>query len=82
MPWGNQAHAPQLGSEVHMPTTTEACVPRACAPQQEKSPQPETHTLHLGSSTPTTTRKQACAQQQRPGTAKKKCFLFKLQSRK
>ena len=39
MPWGNQAHAPQLGSGMHMPTTTEARVPRACAPQQEKPPQ-------------------------------------------
>ena len=45
----NEARAPQLlslRSRAHGPqllspraTTTEACVPRACAPQQEKPPQ-------------------------------------------
>ena len=49
MPWSNEARAPQLlslRSRAHEPqllspcaTTTEACVPRAHAPQQEKPPQ-------------------------------------------
>ena len=33
MPWSNKAHAPQLLSPCA--TTTEACVPRACAPQEK-----------------------------------------------
>ena len=57
-------------------TTTKVHVPIACAPQQEKAPQPEAHTQQPGSSTPATTRKQACAQQQRPDTAKTKEVLF------
>ena len=50
----NEAHAPQqlsLGSRAHEPqllspwaTTTEACSPRASAPQQEKPPQWEART--------------------------------------
>ena len=49
MPWSNEAHAPQLlslRSRAGEPqllslcaTTTEACAPRARAPQQEKPPQ-------------------------------------------
>ena len=49
MPRGNEAHAPQLlslHSRAHEPqllgshtTITEARIPRACAPQQEKPPQ-------------------------------------------
>ena len=39
MPGSNKARAPQLLSP-HA-TTTEACVPRAHAPQQEKPPQQE-----------------------------------------
>ena len=53
MPWSNKAHAPQLMSlcstalepQLLSPsaTTTEACAPRAHAPQQEKPPQWEAH---------------------------------------
>ena len=53
MPQSNEARAPQLlslHSRAHEPqllspcaTTTEARVPRACAPQQEKPPQWEAH---------------------------------------
>ena len=43
MPWSNWAHAPQLLSP--RATTTEACMPRAQALQQEKPPQWEAHTL-------------------------------------
>ena len=49
MPWSNEARAPQLlslCSRAREPqqlspraTTTEARMPRACAPQQEKPPQ-------------------------------------------
>ena len=48
MPWSNKAHVPQLlslRSRTRKPqllspsaTATEACVPRACALQQEKPP--------------------------------------------
>ena len=54
-PMHHNAHAPQLlslRSRAHEPqllspctTTNEARVPRACAPQQEKPPQWEAHTL-------------------------------------
>ena len=54
MPWSNSAHAPQLlslHSRAHKPQllsprsiTTEACMPRAHALQQEKPPQLEAHT--------------------------------------
>ena len=37
MPWSNRAHAPQLLSLCA--TTTEARMPRARTPQQEKPPQ-------------------------------------------
>ena len=53
MPWNNSAREPQLlslRSRAHEPqllsphaTTTEAHVPRSCAPQQEKPPQWEAH---------------------------------------
>ena len=54
MPWSNWARVPRLLSlssrackpQLQSPsaTTTEACVPRAHAPQQEKPPQWEAHT--------------------------------------
>ena len=47
MPQGNLAWAPHLWSR--RPATTEACVPRACAPQ-EKPPQGEACALKLESS--------------------------------
>ena len=40
--WNIQACVPQLLS-AHA-AATEACMPRACAPQQGKSPQREAHT--------------------------------------
>ena len=47
-------------------TTTEACSPRACAPQEEKSLQREACALHLESSLHMPQGAEAHLQQQRP----------------
>lgn len=46
MPWSNSAHEPQLLG-LGAPTA-EACVPIACALQQEKPPQREAHAPQRG----------------------------------
>ena len=53
-------------------TTTEAHVPRACAPQQEKSPQWEARTLQQRVAPAHHNQRKARAQQRRPNTAKNK----------
>ena len=53
--------------------TTEAPVPRACAPQQEKPLQWETqHALQVEKGPCSLQLEKACEQQQRPSTTKKK----------
>ena len=78
----NSARAPQilsLRSRAHGPqvlslraTTTEACVPRACAPQQEKPP-----CTAMKSSPRSPQLEKARAQQQRPNAAKIKYKINK-----
>ena len=64
------ARVPQLLSP-HA-TTTEALVPRARAPQEEKPPQWEALTLQRRADPHSPQLEKACMQQWRPNTAKKK----------
>ena len=78
----NEACAPQLlslRSRAHKPqllslcaTTTEACVPRAHAPQQEKPPRWEDRAPQQKSSPRSLQLEKTHAQQQRPNAAKNK----------
>ena len=65
----SRAHEPQLLSLCA--TSTEACVPRARAPQQEKPPQREAHALQETVVPARCNQRKACVQQRRPNTAKK-----------
>ena len=65
----SRAHEPQLLSP--RATTTEARVPRAPAPQQEKPPQWEARTLQRKVA-PALQLEKAHVQQQRPNAAKNK----------
>jgi len=67
---GEQARAPQLPSP--RAASTEARVPRACAPQQERPQQREAHTLQLESNPCSPTLERALEKQRRPSAAKYK----------
>ena len=56
-------------------TTTEACVPRARAPQQEKPRQWESSALQRRVAPARRNQRKACAQQQRPNATKNKINL-------
>ena len=76
MPWNIQACVPQLQSSHSVEVSNcdyWARMPRACALQQEKSVQWETHTPQLESSAPSLQLEKA--QQQRPSTIKKKNLI-------
>ena len=70
MPQNNQARAPQL---LHLcVTTTEAHMPRAHAPQQREATTMRSPHTAMKSSPRSPQLEKACAQQQRPNTAKNK----------